>query len=247
MFLSQKIPKNDPSSLSYFFGCGGKGKAIAVDVFAEDVNWFIAQAKIKGVTIDYIIDTHIHADHISGGYELSQKAGGKYCLHESSQAKFAFKALSDGQNLTIGNVKVKIIHTPGHTFDSICLLVSDNRRTSKPWFLLSGHTLFVGSVGRPDLAGHEAEMAEDLYNSIHKKILTLPEYIEIYPGAQAGSVCGAGLSGKPTSTIYFEKYFNKLLSNGKQEFIKNILSNLPKKPVDVDKIIEKNKVVAMIS
>ncbi len=240
MFLLPRVPKSDISSLSYFFGCGSEGKAIAVDVFLEDVDWFIEQATSKEVEIEYVVDTHIHADHISGGYKLAKRTGGKYCLHQSSMVEFEFTQLSDNDVLTIGNVSVKVLHTPGHTLDSVCLLVSDNRRSTEPWFILTGHTLFVGSVGRPDLKGQEAQMAEYLYNSIIKKILTLPENIEIYPGAQAGSVCGAGLSGKPSSTIYFEKKFNTILNSGKTNFIENILSTLPEKPINTNEIIRHN-------
>ena len=181
MFLTQRQAPSDPSSLSYLYGCGGKGKAIAVDVHQEDVDWFIEQAKIKEVEINTIIDTHIHADHISGGRELANKCGGTYMLHESSTPNFEFSPLEDEQLLVSGNVMTKILHTPGHTMDSVCLLVSDTRRTSEPWFLISGHTLFVGSAGRPDLKGQEEKMARLLYHSINEKILTLPGHVEIYP------------------------------------------------------------------
>jgi glyoxylase-like metal-dependent hydrolase (beta-lactamase superfamily II) len=240
MFLIQRQAPSDASSLSYLYGCGGKGKAIAVDVHQEDVDWFIKQAKIKEVEINYIIDTHIHADHISGGRELAEKTGGSYALHESSQPEFSFEALSDEQLLISGNVSTKIIHTPGHTEDSICLLVSDTRRANEPWFLISGHTIFVGSAGRPDLRGQEERMAGLLYDSIFEKILTLPDHVEIYPGAQAGSVCGAGLSAKPCSTISFERRFNTTLKDSKDDFIKDILENIPSKPTNMMNIIEQN-------
>ncbi len=240
MFLVQRQAPSDASSLSYLFGCGGKGKAIAVDVHQEDVDWFLEQATIKEVEINYIIDTHIHADHVSGGRKLADKCNGTYMLHESSQPKFKFEPLHDGQILTSGNVSTQIIHTPGHTLDSICLLVSDNRRTNEPWFLISGHTLFVGSAGRPDLRGQEEKMAGLLYDSIFDKILTLPDHVEIYPGAQAGSVCGAGLSAKPCSTISFERRFNTSLQGSKDDFIKNILENIPPEPINMLNIIEEN-------
>lgn len=240
MFLVQRQVPNDPSSLAYLFGCGGKGKAIAVDVHQEDVDWFIEQAKLKDVEINYVIDTHIHADHISGGRELAEKCGGEYMLHESSAPKFSFSPLKDGDVLTIGNVTATILHTPGHTNDSICLLVSDNRRTAEPWFLISGHTLFVGSAGRPDLRGQEEKMAGLLHDSLFNKILTLPGHVEIYPGAQAGSVCGAGLSAKPVSTIAFEKRFNTSLNSDKAAFIQSILSELLPEPANMQKIIQQN-------
>ena len=240
MFLVQRQVPNDPSSLAYLFGCGGKGKAIAVDVHQEDVEWFIEQATLKEVDINYVIDTHIHADHISGGRELAQKTGGEYMLHESSAPEFSFAPLQDGDVLTIGNVTATVMHTPGHTTDSICLLVSDNRRTSEPWFLISGHTLFVGSTGRPDLRGQEEKMAGLLHDSLFNKILTLPDHVEIYPGAQAGSVCGAGLSAKPISTIGYEKRFNDSLNADKETFIQSILAELLPEPAGMQNIIQQN-------
>ncbi|MEJ6559347.1 MAG: MBL fold metallo-hydrolase [Candidatus Thioglobus sp.] len=240
MFLIQRQAPSDTSSLSYLYGCGGKGKAIAVDVHQEDIDWFLEQAKIKNVEINYVIDTHIHADHVSGGRELAEKYGGVYMLHESSQPNFKFEGLKDEQLLISGNVTTKVLYTPGHTMDSICLLVSDTRRASEPWFLISGHTLFVGSAGRPDLKGQEEKMAGLLYNSLINKILTLPGHVEIYPGAQAGSVCGAGLSAKPSSTISFEKRFNTSLKDTREDFIKNILENIPPKPVGMLNVIKQN-------
>lgn len=240
MFLVQRQVPSDPSSLAYLFGCGGKGKAIAVDVHQEDVDWFIEQAKLKDVEINYVIDTHIHADHVSGGRELAEKCGGEYMLHESSAPEFSFTPLHDGEVLTIGNVTATVMHTPGHTADSICLLVSDNRRSSEPWFLITGHTLFVGSAGRPDLRGQEEKMGGLLHDSLFNKILTLPGHVEIYPGAQAGSVCGAGLSAKPVSTIAFEKRFNTSLNEDKDAFIQSILAELPPEPANMKKIIQQN-------
>src|SRR5512135_1421011 len=123
MFFRQLATKE--STLSYFFGCGGKGKSVAVDVVAGDEEWFIEEAKKANVTINYVIDTHVHADHYSGGKKLASMVGAPYSLHESNKGrvKFEFDPLSNGQLLDIGNVAVKVLHTPGHTPDSICLLV----------------------------------------------------------------------------------------------------------------------------
>ena len=240
MFFRQLATRE--SSLSYFFGCGTKGKSMAVDVVAGDEEWFIDEARRAGVTIDYVVDTHVHADHYSGGRRLAQMAGAPYCLHESDRGRvrFDFEPLEDGQSLNLGNVDVEVLHTPGHTPDSICLLVTDRRRGELPWFVLTGDTLFVGSTGRPDLLGREREMAGQLYDSLHGKLLTLSSDIEIYPGHQAGSVCGAGLSGKPSSTIGFEKRWNPGLSMNKKDFIEYLLREIPPRPAEMDKIVEAN-------
>lgn len=241
MFFKQLAAKE--SSLSYFLGCGTLGKSIAVDVVAGDEAWFIEEAKIAGVSISHVIDTHVHADHYSGGRKLAQMAGALYCLHESdaSFVKFPFHPLHDGDIIEVGNVAVKVLHTPGHTLDSVCLAVSDNRRSEQTWFVITGDTLFVGSVGRPDLAGREQEMAGMLFDSLHAMLLNLPDETEIFPGHQAGSVCGAGISGKPSSTIGFEKRFNPALRlSDKNEFIKLVTGDIPPRPAEMDKMVAAN-------
>jgi len=240
MFMAQREIPTDPSSLSYFIGCAGQSKGIAIDVHLDDIDWFIRQAEGRGVEISYVIDTHIHADHYSGGKALAARTGAQYMLHESSQANFQFVALKDQQIIKAGNVAVKILHTPGHTLDSICLLVTDISRGPNPWFLLSQHTLFVGSVGRPDLVGREAEMAAQLYDSIHDKLLCLDTHIEIFPGAKAGSACGAGISAKPISTIGYEKLNNPIFKLSKPEFIAELLADLPPSPAKMDEIMAAN-------
>lgn len=139
-----------------------------------------------------------------------------------------------------GNTLVRVLHTPGHTEDSICLLVSDLRRGEAPWFVITGDTLFVGSVGRPDLAGREAEMAARLWRSLHEKLLSLPDELEIFPGHQAGSVCGADISGKPSSTIGFEKHWNPLLKLGKEEFVSAVTASIPPRPDDMERLVAAN-------
>jgi glyoxylase-like metal-dependent hydrolase (beta-lactamase superfamily II) len=213
-----------------------------VDVVAGDEGWFLDEAKKANVTITHVIDTHIHADHYSGGRKLASLASAPYCLYESdrSQAKFEFKPLHDGEVLDIGNVKVKVLHTPGHMPDSICLLFTDMRRGEAPWFVITGDTLFVGSVGRPDLAGREQEFAGMLYDSLHGKLLTLPDEIEIFPGHQAGSACGAGLSGKPSSTLGFEKRWNPALSLNKANFVDYLTKEVPPRPTNMEAMVRTN-------
>ncbi len=240
MFFKQLATKE--SSLSYFFGCGTKGKSMAVDVVSGDEEWFIEEAKKANVTINYVIDTHVHADHYSGGRKLAQMVGAPYCLHESDKGlvKFDFEPLNDGQSLNLGNVNVEVLHTPGHTPDSVCLLVTDMRRGELPWFVITGDTLFVGSIGRPDLLGREREMAAMLYDSLHSKLLHLSPEVELFPGHQAGSVCGAGLSGKPSSTIGFEKRWNPGLSMEKDAFIEYLTKEIPPRPAEMDKMVAAN-------
>ena len=238
MFFSQ-LPTKE-ASLSYFFGCGGEGKAMAVDVVAGDEDWYIKQAKERNVEITHVIDTHVHADHYSGGKDLADRIGAKYCLHENAGVKFQFEKLVDNQVIELGNVAVTVVHTPGHTFDSICLVGSDRRRTNEPWFMITGDTLFVGAVGRPDLAGKEVEMAGMIYDSLHERVLTLPNEVEIYPGHQAGSACGADLSGKPSSTIGFEKRFNPKLSMDRDAFVEALTQEIPPRPAAMDRMVEAN-------
>lgn len=240
MFFKQRV--NDDASISYLFGCGGHGKAIAVDVLAGDEAWFMAQALQLNVAITHVIDTHIHADHLSGGRNLAALAGTLYALHESNQgrANFAFMPLADNEILLAGNTRVRVLHTPGHTEDSICLLVSDLRRAEAPWFVITGDTLFVGSVGRPDLAGREQEMAARLWHSLQERLLSLPDALEIFPAHQAGSACGADISGKPSSTIGFEKRCNSLLSLDKDEFVAALTRSIAPQPADMARMIAVN-------
>lgn len=241
MFFRQR--SSSDGTLSYFYGCGGKGRAIAVDVVAGDEQWFLDEAERASVQIAFVVDTHIHADHLSGGRTLADKAGASYCLHESNQSKagFAMRGLKDGEILETGNVVSRVLHTPGHTPDSICLLVSDLRRSSEPWFVLTGDTLFVSAVGRPDLGGAPEEMAAQLFDSLHKTLLRLPDDLEVFPGHAAGSPCGTGLSGKPSSTIGFEKRWDPWLAiEDRAAFVTKLLADMPPRPAGMERIMAQN-------
>jgi hydroxyacylglutathione hydrolase len=190
--------------------------------------------------ITHVIDTHVHADHYSGGPALAARTGAAYCLHESADVALPFTPLHDGEEVELGNTRVKVLHTPGHTPESLCLLVTDLRRGTDPWFVLTGDTLFVGAVGRPDLPGDARQNAAQLYDSIHQKLLPLPDDVELFPAHFAGSACGAGMSGKPSSTIAFEKRYNALLSKPREAFI-DALSDVPPKPEAMEQILGVNR------
>jgi glyoxylase-like metal-dependent hydrolase (beta-lactamase superfamily II) len=215
---------------------------VAVDVVAGDEEWFVEAAGKTGAAITHVIDTHVHADHYSGGRALAKMAGAEYCLHEAcaSMVNFPVRLLRDGEVIDAGNTTIEILHTPGHTPESVCLLVTDHRRGREPWFAITGDTLFVGSVGRPDLAGRETEMAGELHRSLHSKLLRLRDDLEIFPGHQAGSSCGANLSGKPSSTLGFEKRFNPALSMDRHSFIEFVTSNIPPRPDGMDAMLRAN-------
>ena len=225
---------------AYLFGCGSLGKCAVVDAHECDLDAYAEFAASKGMRITHVIDTHVHADHRSGGRALARKVAAAYCLHESADVAFPFEPLRDGQEVELGNTRVKVLHTPGHTPESVCLVVTDLRRGSEPWFVLTGDTLFVGAVGRPDLPGRARENAAELHDSIHAKLLSLPDDLEVYPGHFSGSVCGAGMSGKPSSTVAFEKRWNPLLSMSREDFVQ-ALSDVPPKPAEMERILRLNQ------
>jgi glyoxylase-like metal-dependent hydrolase (beta-lactamase superfamily II) len=240
MFFRQLLAQD--ATLSYFFGCGSCHAGVAVDPVLGDEDRFIAEAAKQDVRITHVIDTHVHADHYSGGRALAGKTGAAYCLHAGNGGRvhFHFTPLVDGQRIDVGNVIVEVLHTPGHTPDSICLVVSDRRRSEAPWFVLTGDTLFVGSAGRPDLAGREAEMAAQLHDTLHRRLLTLPAEVELYPGHTSGSACGAGLSGKPVSTIGFERRWNPMLAMNRDDFVAALTAVIPPHPAEMARMVAFN-------
>jgi glyoxylase-like metal-dependent hydrolase (beta-lactamase superfamily II) len=229
----------DRGCAAYLFGCGTLSRCAVVDPRSDDVDSYVSFSAERNMRITHVIDTHVHADHRSGAPELARRLDVPYCLHESADFSGPFTRLKHGDDIELGNTRVKIIHTPGHSPDSICLLVTDLKRGTDPWFVLTGDTLFVGAVGRPDLPGHARANATELFASIHEKLLTLPDELEVYPGHFSGSVCGVGLSGKPMSTIGFERRWNPMLSRDKQSFI-DALASVPPKPTDMERIMAFN-------
>lgn len=230
----------DLGCVTYQFGCGTLGRCAVVDARMDDLDSYEAFAASKNMRITHVIDTHVHADHRSGGTELATRAKAKYCLHESADVAFSFTPLRDADEIELGNTQVEILHTPGHSPESVCLLVTDHKRGTDPWFVLTGDTLFVGAIGRPDLPGRARENAAELYASIHERLLTLSGDIEIFPGHFSGSVCGTGLSGKPSSTIAFERRWNPMLSLDREAFIEALM-DVPPKPQEMERILALNR------
>jgi hydroxyacylglutathione hydrolase len=225
---------------AYVFGCGGQGLACVVDPHESDVDAYLEFAESKGMRITHVFDTHVHADHRSGARRLVELTSATYCLHRSANVAVRFTPVDDGQVIELGNTVVRVLHTPGHTPESMCLVVSDLRRGPEPWFVCTGDTLFVGAVGRPDLPGHERENAAQLRHSVRDKLLALPDDLEVYPAHFAGSACGAGMSGKPASTIAFERKWNGLLALGEAEFVEQVGAAVPPKPAGMAEIMRFN-------
>ncbi len=219
----------DPVGVSYLFGCAGRAAAAVVDPVG-DVLPYIRVADETGMRIRYVIDTHLHADHVSAGRRLAEAVGADYVLFADAKATFPFRGTHDGEVLELGNVTIKVLHTPGHTPEHISMLVTDRTRSDEPWFVLTGHTLMVGDLGRTELATSAEEGARALFSSV-QRLKALPDYLEVLPGAFSGSVCGRSLSGKPMSTIGFEKRHNKAFQiDDEHEFIRAMVADVPPAP-----------------
>ncbi len=229
---------------AYVFGCGGQGLGCVVDPQEADVDAYLELATAKGLRITDVFDTHVHADHRSGGRALAARTGARYRLHRSADVAFAFDPVDDGDVIELGNTVIRVRHTPGHTPESISLVVSDLRRGPEPWFACTGDTLFVGAVGRPDLPGHERANAALLHRSLRDQLLSLPDDVEVYPAHFAGSACGAGMSGKPMSTIGFERRWNPLLTSDVEAFVDAVGGAAPPKPAGMDAIMAFNRGLA---
>ncbi len=234
MILRQFL-HSDPVGISYLFGCGGKAAAAVVDPVG-DIEIYLRAAEQTGMRIHFVIDTHVHADHLSAGRALAAATGAEYVLSAEANASFPFKAVSDGDILPLGNVSALVMQTPGHTPEHIMLLVSDHTRAEEPWFIFTGHTLMVGDLGRTELAVSAEEGARDLFYTA-RRLKGLPDYVEVLPGAYSGSVCGRRLSGKPSSTIGFEKRYNQAFAiDDEAEFLRVMLTEVPPAPPEAARI-----------
>jgi len=215
---------------SYLLVSGGE--AMVVDP-QRDVDIYLDAAKKHNATIRYVFETHLHADFVSGHKELAERTGARIYIGPNGGATVSHVEVSDGFEVKMGTVKVSVLETPGHTPESICLLVTDLEKSAEPWAVLTGDTLFVGDVGRPDLskAFTPPVLAGILYDSLQSKILTLPDYVAVYPGHGAGSLCGRSLGTSRSSTIGTERLTNYALQiKSREEFVEQLTTNLPPRP-----------------
>ncbi|MBI4280152.1 MAG: MBL fold metallo-hydrolase [Armatimonadetes bacterium] len=240
---------------SYLLGDVAQAKALVVDPLLEiGVEPYVLEAAAKGLQITAIVETHMHADHLSAARALQEVTGATLYVYEGASLAIPFTPVRDGDAIEVGAVRLRVLFTPGHTLDSVCLVGEDATRARAPWFALTGDTLFSGDVGRPDLVlgevdpGQVRAQAAMLYDSIFGRLLTLDDATEIYPGHFGGSPCGGvHLSGKPFSTVGFERRFNLALQQRSREaFIEFVTGTLRPQPERYRNIKEQNlKGVAM--
>ena len=224
----------------FYLGClahasymlASQGEAVVVDP-QRDVEIYLRAAEEHGFVIRHVIETHLHADFVSGHKELAERTGAKIYIGAEAGATFAHVDLHDGFELSLGKVRVRAIETPGHTPESICLVVYDEEKSANPWAILTGDTLFLGDVGRPDLSRKHTppELAGMLYDSLHNKVLKLADEVLVYPAHGAGSLCGRNMRAERSSTIGTERLTNYALQiKSKEEFVKQLTSYLPARP-----------------
>jgi len=228
---------------SYIVGCEAEGVAAVIDP-DRDVQKYLDAADARGLTITHIIETHLHADHVSGNTDLANRTGADIYLHEASGAEFDHKPLREGDVIPLGNIRLKVVHTPGHTPESITLLISDTTRADEPWLALTGDTLFVGDIGRPDLVGAQAAngLATDMYTSLFDKLLPLEDGLLVYPGHGAGSLCGKSIGSMRSTTLGYERKHNSALAPRElDEFVAFATSDLPEQPGNHKRIKSLNR------
>jgi hydroxyacylglutathione hydrolase len=237
----------------FYLGClahasyliGSEGEAAIVDP-QRDVDEYLAEAKARQLQIKYIIETHLHADFVSGHHELAKRTGATIVFGAEANVEFKHLAVKEDDELQLGELTLRFLETPGHTPEGICVLIIDPSISNQPQKVLTGDTLFIGDVGRPDLAGGKGytpqRMAELMYDSLHKKLLQLPDEVEVYPAHGAGSMCGRNMSKETSSTIGEQRKFNYALKPmSKEEFVTMMTSDLPEAPAYFPKDAEINR------
>src|SRR5579862_7341971 len=235
----------------FYLGClahasymlASDGEAVVVDP-QRDVELYLKAAADHGVTIRHVFETHLHADFVSGHRELAARTEAKIYMGAEAGATLPHVPIGDGFELKVGKISIRVLETPGHTPESICLVVTDHEKSSEPWAVLTGDTLFIGDVGRPDLSPRHTpvQLAGMLYDSLHQKLLPLGDSVMVYPAHGAGSLCGKNMRAERSSTIGTERLTNYALQiKGREEFIQQLTSNLPARPEYFAKDAEINR------
>jgi hydroxyacylglutathione hydrolase len=222
---------------------GSRGVAAVIDP-QRDVDIYIADAAEKGLRIEHVIETHLHADFVSGHHELAERTGAKIYLGEGSGATFPHIAVKDGDSVRFGNCLLEFRKTPGHTMESVSIVMTDLEKPDQPRAVFTGDTLFVGDVGRPDLSADHTpqQLAGLLYQSLHKKLLTLPDETEVFPAHGAGSLCGKQMGPERSSTIGKERRSNYALqARTEDEFVHLLTDSLPPRPEYFGREVELNR------
>jgi hydroxyacylglutathione hydrolase len=235
----------------FYLGClahasyliGSEGVAAVIDP-QRDVDIYIDAAARAGLKIEHVIETHLHADFVSGHRELAARTGARIYLGAASGATFPHKAVRDGDSIQFGRCLLQFRQTPGHTIESVCIVMTDVDEPAQPKSVFTGDTLFVGDVGRPDLSGNHTpqELAALLFKSLHEKLLTLPDEVEIFPAHGAGSLCGRQMGSERSSTIGKERRFNYALqAKTSDEFVHLLTDSLPPRPEYFGREVELNR------
>ena len=238
--LFQQFLDDDLGCASYLVGDEEAGVAAIVDP-PYAVERVLAEADKRGVEIVRVVETHTHADHLSGHGRLALEHGIPISIHPDAEAEYAHDPLTDGVELELGEVVLRAIHTPGHRPEHTCLAVIDRSRADEPWLVLTGDSLFVGDAARPDLAVGAREGAHGLFHSL-RRLLELPDGVEVFPGHIAGSLCGKAMSSKASSTIGFERRFNHALQlEDELSFVAEAATVAAPKPPNMTRLVELNR------
>jgi glyoxylase-like metal-dependent hydrolase (beta-lactamase superfamily II)/rhodanese-related sulfurtransferase len=238
--LFTQFVDDDLGCASYLIGCGAAGVAAVVDP-AYAIEQYVEEAQRRDVRLVRVVETHTHADHLSGHGRLALEHGLPVSICSLAGVDYPHEPFDDGAEIELGSITLRAIHTPGHRPEHTCVAVIDRTRAAEPWLLLTGDSLFVGDAGRPDLAVSATEGAEGLFHSL-RRLLELPDGVEVYPGHVAGSLCGRGMSSKASTTIGFERRFNPALLIGELgAFVAESASISAPKPPNMHRIVELNR------
>jgi hydroxyacylglutathione hydrolase len=237
--LFRQFLDDDLGCASYLVGDERAGIAVVVDP-PYHVEPVLAEAERHEVRIAGVLETHTHADHVSGHGRLALEHGIPIRVHKAAGATFAHEPLEDGTEIELGDVVIRTIHTPGHRPEHCCFAVTDRSRGEEPWLVLTGDSLFVGDSGRPDLAVEAREGAERLFHSL-RRLVELGDGVEAFPGHVAGSLCGTAMSSKASTTIGFERRFNPALQAELADFVAGALGPQPPRPPNMERIVELNR------